>query len=312
MLDHFRIPAALQNSKRQDGFTLIELLVVIAIIAILASILFPVFAQAKERAKTILCLSNCKQIGIASMLYAGDSDDQLPAWMDYYVAYYSGAPEPAEGTTILDYWHAKLQPYVKTGNFSSADAANLTGVWHCPEAGDRGDMQYFLNSDGLTWSNRLSFSYGYNSEIAYGNYPYLLGVPGSTNTGVKYRYPKFSEMDEPAQTVFIGDGGGYNGRIATPYAFNCWQKRAYTNVPAPSPDGSYGYECWEVPDRHNNGANYVFCDGHAKFLLAADAYPKPVNPFSPTVAEKKSAYSSAARYFAYDAADRAVFQAASQ
>jgi prepilin-type N-terminal cleavage/methylation domain-containing protein/prepilin-type processing-associated H-X9-DG protein len=287
--------------RRSNAFTLIELLVVIAIIAILAAILFPVFAQAKERAKSTACLSNNKQIGIAMVLYATDYDDGLPAWMDYYVAYYSGAPAPAEGTTILDYWHAKLQPYVKTGNFSSVDAANLTGLWHCPEAGDKGDIQYLTNSDG-TLSNRYSFSYGYNSEIAYGNYPFISGVPGAVDTGIKYRYPKLGEMDQPADTVYIGDGGGYNGRIATPYTFNCYIKRVT----------GFTSQCWEVPDRHNNGANYVFTDGHARYLQAAAAYPKPANPLSITVAEKKSAYAAAAKYFAYNSTERALLQAAAQ
>src|SRR5579862_1066856 len=62
------------------AFTLIELLVVIAIIAILAAILFPVFAQAKEAAKQTSCLSNERQIGMATMMYAGDDNDRFPAW----------------------------------------------------------------------------------------------------------------------------------------------------------------------------------------------------------------------------------------
>src|SRR5450631_624437 len=62
------------------GFTLIELLVVIAIIAILAAILFPVFAQAKAAAKKTTCLSNLKQIGLGTRMYLADADDSYPAW----------------------------------------------------------------------------------------------------------------------------------------------------------------------------------------------------------------------------------------
>ena len=65
--------------SKSRAFTLIELLVVIAIIAILAAILFPVFAQAKEAAKKTQCLSNLKQIGLGATMYATDSDDLLPA-----------------------------------------------------------------------------------------------------------------------------------------------------------------------------------------------------------------------------------------
>jgi len=63
--------------SRKRGFTLIELLVVIAIIAILAAILFPVFAQAREKARAISCLSNCKQMGTAVLMYAQDYDESI-------------------------------------------------------------------------------------------------------------------------------------------------------------------------------------------------------------------------------------------
>src|SRR5213594_1559132 len=67
---------------KRRGFTLIELLVVIAIIAILAAILFPVFAQAREKARTITCTSNARQIATALMMYAQDYDENLPGWPD--------------------------------------------------------------------------------------------------------------------------------------------------------------------------------------------------------------------------------------
>src|SRR5690349_3326588 len=66
--------------RMRPGFTLIELLVVIAIIAILAAILFPVFAQAREKARLTTCLSNQKQVGTGLMMYAQDYDETLPAW----------------------------------------------------------------------------------------------------------------------------------------------------------------------------------------------------------------------------------------
>ena len=89
------------NSQRRQGFTLIELLVVIAIIAILAAILFPVFAQAKAAAKKTVCLSNLKQAGLAAVMYAGDSDDLLPD-----VPVYNSQSEAYV-------FAAKVNPYVK-------------------------------------------------------------------------------------------------------------------------------------------------------------------------------------------------------
>src|ERR1700751_5673294 len=92
-------------SRSRRGFTLIELLVVIAIIAILAAILFPVFAQAREKARGISCLSNLKQTGLAFAMYVQDYDETTPLQV-------SPAPSPNDGTGN-SYWYILLQPYVK-------------------------------------------------------------------------------------------------------------------------------------------------------------------------------------------------------
>lgn len=92
---------------RRTGFTLIELLVVIAIIAILAAILFPVFARAREKARQSSCLSDMKQLGLAAMSYAQDYDEQLP--LSWYDCDADGA-----GTNGVDYtWRSAVLPYAK-------------------------------------------------------------------------------------------------------------------------------------------------------------------------------------------------------
>ena len=92
------------------GFTLIELLVVIAIIAILAAILFPVFAQAREKARAVSCLSNGKQLGTAVMLYSQDYDETIVPWLT------CGAGSGCTNDTLDGrMWSGKLQPYIKNG-----------------------------------------------------------------------------------------------------------------------------------------------------------------------------------------------------
>ncbi|HVW01736.1 MAG TPA: DUF1559 domain-containing protein [Planctomycetaceae bacterium] len=107
-------------SGRQSAFTLIELLVVIAIIAILAAILFPVFAKVREKARATACLSNEKQIGLAIMQYTQDFDEYYPAKGQVGNGYYRS-------------WRQLIYPYVKS-----------TGVFHCPSNSTNG-------ADAVNW-----------------------------------------------------------------------------------------------------------------------------------------------------------------
>jgi prepilin-type N-terminal cleavage/methylation domain-containing protein/prepilin-type processing-associated H-X9-DG protein len=305
------------RSQPKRAFTLIELLVVIAIIAILAAILFPVFAQARGKARSASCLSNCKQIGLSMMMYGQDFDEGLPAWNEYYGQASYGAETTTGGYrgadcvgtlnvntnsgTMEGCWHAKLSPYVKDGVVDKAkDVNNNSGVWHCPDAGSQGEFRYFKNPDN-TDSTRFTFSYGMSGIVNYTRYV------NTANQGY-YRYPRLTEMYAPANTIYVGDGGGYNARLGPPRNFDCYRKRVTTTTAYPS--GTYREVCWEVPDRHmSDGANYVFCDGHAKWLKAQIAYPLPVNPLSPTTAERTAAYWSELNYWAYDEGDVGAIKA---
>lgn len=108
--------------RRHGGFTLIELLVVIAIIAILAAILFPVFAQAREKARSSSCLSNQKQVALAFSMYAQDYDETYPPFLDANNLTGSGPDGIAR-------WEDIVKPYIKSGN--------VGGILTCPSASTR-------------------------------------------------------------------------------------------------------------------------------------------------------------------------------
>jgi prepilin-type N-terminal cleavage/methylation domain-containing protein/prepilin-type processing-associated H-X9-DG protein len=122
----------------RKGFTLIELLVVIAIIAILAAILFPVFAKAREKARQSSCLSNVKQLGLGLMMYAQDYDETYMP---------TGYVIPSIGTTVnTNWWRYLLYPYIKNWQ-----------IYLCPSSAYRNDPSNCVN--------QLTNSYGYSQAL---------------------------------------------------------------------------------------------------------------------------------------------------
>ena len=124
------------------GFTLIELLVVIAIIAILAAILFPVFARAREKARQTSCLSNLKQTGLALMMYAQDYDER------FFRSTWAQSRED-DGAGAHGFWANCLYPYI-----------NNYQVFICPSFQRSGSLSY------NTWSFPVRPSYGWNTRLA--------------------------------------------------------------------------------------------------------------------------------------------------
>ncbi|MBC8104074.1 MAG: DUF1559 domain-containing protein [Cytophagales bacterium] len=257
--------------RSRSGFTLIELLVVIAIIAILAAILFPVFAQAREKARQAACLSNEKQIGLAFQMYAQDYDDGFPTWSD-------GLIKPVKTPDLLDYhWQNKLLPYVKNGN---PVARNYTGVWQCPSLGSNGERTTVLGG--------FPASYGMNNMIFFND----LGAAFTTSALERdYRYPFLTEMAEPAGTVVVGECGS-DERLRAPFEFE-YRKAETARTLATFTR--------ELPKRHNGGSNYVFADGHAKWHTADEMYPPGPGTYA---VNTKAAYRAAAKYFAYQQVER--------
>src|SRR5215212_493543 len=154
---HGSAPQGRKRAMRKErGFTLIELLVVIAIIAILAAILFPVFAQAREKGRQASCLSNCKQIGLASNMYVQDYDETLPGhdWQKGQGLW----PLP-DGRTYKGHlgWPVQFYPYIKN-----------TSVFVCPS--DPNPKSHYTDNGKNAvyndeWGKPLPMSYGENGDI---------------------------------------------------------------------------------------------------------------------------------------------------
>jgi prepilin-type N-terminal cleavage/methylation domain-containing protein/prepilin-type processing-associated H-X9-DG protein len=275
--------------RNESGFTLIELLVVIAIIAILAAILFPVFAQAREKARAISCNSNLKQLGLAFLMYAQDNDEHIPSPYEFHFYQVNGS--------------SPLEPYiVNHGTYNS----NGT-VWMCPDyAGYH--LYTGLNTNGLgayytsyTMNVFLVNPYTKSGKLVDPDSCY---TPQSLYTTVHWNRSSYSyennlyydtenskanlltsRIAAPAQTDLLFEGvmedagqgktcvtDNYCGQTAkggdfmnatgfwttSSALFNYW-----SNKTSPTSAGAYLYQHGIAPV-HSNLNNYLFCDGHVK------------------------------------------------
>ena len=236
------------RSKRK-GFTLIELLVVIAIIAILAAILFPVFARAREKARQVNCLSNMKQLGLGVLMYTTDHDGNYPA-VTWAQSYASGA----RYNGVIS-WVLSIQPYLKNWDI---------GI--CPSDGDRACFAKDANDEyakqlvqvgwpgatlGLTsyeLAQLLPWSYAANYFLSHTS----LG-------GAQYTHEPFHEsmIQQPTRVFMLTE----YGKGSAP-----WTGLVYgTYYAIPGYNSFDPTTRWRNSSRHNGGRNWVFCDGHAKW-----------------------------------------------
>ena len=164
--------------RKRTGFTLIELLVVIAIIAILAAILFPVFARAREKARQTSCLNNIKQIALGTMMYAQDYDEVLPQ---------SGYWYPTHGDTMM-YWYSALEPYLKNEQ-----------ILICPSSGD--------NTPG-------SWNYGFVVQITgYAGGTFAFTHPDGTSIPSQSAPTALASLERPSERVFVSDAHNFNTMV---------------------------------------------------------------------------------------------------
>jgi len=225
---------------RSSAFTLIELLVVIAIIAILAAILFPVFAQAREKARAISCLSNMKQIGLGMAMYSQDYDESMILNTRSYA------------TTSGDWhgqWAQEIQAYIKN-----------TLLFSCPSGTNKDVRTIYTNAKGTTpnvggiqvpWQGAL----GANELIVKAaGCEFLNGDCGGN--GYQITPVKLAELGKPADIPVIAD-----------CSYIIWPD--IDRVINPNPTGAPwdgGFNAVPAFARHSgSGSNIAFADGHAKF-----------------------------------------------
>ena len=243
----------------KKGFTLIELLVVIAIIAILAAILFPVFAQAREKARATQCLSNCKQIGTGLQLYTDDYDETVPCFAINVMrgTVTGNNNKVADGFWMQNWgslnqyltWVDAIYPYVKNPQLFVCPSSKFNRktdqpwnckYWYCPSYG----YNLFLGKnqmDWAKWSNVYSWAVDMN-EIN----------------------PKsMSSIPKPSEVVFCCDTSD-NSSNST-FVGGVARLVATTGVIHATDTGNFGYIDEVTSVRHNGGCNFTFVDGHAKY-----------------------------------------------
>jgi prepilin-type N-terminal cleavage/methylation domain-containing protein/prepilin-type processing-associated H-X9-DG protein len=257
--------------KVRRGFTLIELLVVIAIIAILAAILFPVFAQARAAARKTQCLSNLKQLGTGMMMYVQDYDERFPSWN---WGFFCNGGNAGAGRDSSAFWTMAIFPYTKSKQVYQCpdDILDWDDAWAtCSD--DNGKKDLF--GPNRTNGTQCNYWEGCNpSYVSYGMSEDLLGG---------YPTNKLAGLQTPSNWMMLTDNAGQlsdlwawgqpddtnKNQIVARAAFSAqaagccmmWDSGHNADYYV----NTYGQAAADAAARHQGGNNIAYADGHAKW-----------------------------------------------
>jgi len=269
-----------RTETRHRAFTLIELLVVIAIIAILAAILFPVFAQAKESAKQANCVSNMKQVFTAWQMYVGDFDDHTAPATSGYRLSDRGFGGVGWGRPEIS-WAELVQPYSKNWN-----------VFWCPTDPNANARGMSINLDRqYSYPDDKDYFYWWGQNVSYGINVMFLSPMYADETADDFGSEGIptTRVGHPAQTLLAADSGSLRTPDTNTWATGNWITLAPciydeqgNNMTPTSKGASFmWFGGWQPPEwlgyagdfefgflqpRHRKRVNGAFVDGHVKSL----------------------------------------------
>jgi prepilin-type N-terminal cleavage/methylation domain-containing protein/prepilin-type processing-associated H-X9-DG protein len=233
-----------KKTRSRNPFTLIELLVVIAIIAILASMLLPALNAAREKARSISCLSNLKQIGTAFLMYAGDNADNFPPNRTYGTGSKFWFYTTPDGSYLMPYL-----PNLKQKASSPHISIGYVGIQWSDQR-----VRSALSCPSISTADGVSFGGAATNPDAHATNPFVFTYGYNQHIGSKAAYRKITKYKHASKLSLIGDIKG--SRSAVSY-YQTWPT------------------AYSVNYSHGDRANFVFTDGHA---ASKDHREVPTNP----------------------------------